>query len=244
MRQRSSLGLAATVVALAVVALAACAGFGAGRGDGSGTATIWVTKDRGTTLVEKGTVPAGETLLRGLRSLGDVNTAYGGRFVESISGISGSRSGQRDWFWFVNGLLGDTSAAEYRLHAGDVAWWDIRDWAKDYGTEVVVGAFPEPFLHGYGGHVRPAAVRYAPGEGAGARRIARFLHASSVASLGTSVATDANVFELVTGKPRFTAALRTPGTGPRGPVVFVYSGAVADLLPGGPRPYLREFSVP
>ena len=129
-------------------------------GDGSGTATIWVTKDRGATLVEKGSVPAGETLLRGLRSLADVDTSYGGRFVESVSGISGSRSGQRDWFWFINGLLGDTSAAEYRLHAGDVAWWDIRDWAKDYDTEVVVGAFPEPFLHGYGGHVRPAVVRY------------------------------------------------------------------------------------
>lgn len=244
MSSRSLLGLAAVLVALAVVALAACAGFGAGGGDGSGTATIWVTKDRGTTLVEKGTVPAGETLLRGLRSLGDVDTTYGGRFVESISGISGSTSSQRDWFWFVNGLLGDTSAAEYRLHAGDVAWWDIRDWAGDYETEAVVGAFPEPFLHGYGGRIHPAVVRYGQGERAGARRIARVLHATSIAPLGTPVAKDANVFELVTGKHRFTAALRTPGTGPKGPVVFTYSGPVADLLPGGPQPYVREFSVP
>ena len=245
MKRRSSLVLGAALVAVAVVGLAACGGFAAGGGgDGSGTATVWVTKDRGRTLVEKGTVPAGETLLRGLRSLGDVDTTYGGRFVESISGVSGSRSGERDWFWFVNGLLGNTSAAEYRLHAGDVAWWDIRDWAKDYDTEVVVGAFPEPFLHGYGGHVRPAAVRYAPGERAGARRIARVVRASSVAPLGTAVPSNANVLELVTGKPRFTAALRRQGTGPQGPVVFVYSGPVANLLPHGSRPYVREFSVP
>lgn len=243
MSSRSSLGLAAPV-ALAVLVLAACAGFGAGAGDRSGTATIWVTKDRGTSLVEQGTVPAGETLLRGLRSLGDVDTTYGGRFVEGISGVSGSTSAQRDWFWYVNGLLGDTSAAEYRLHAGDVAWWDIRDWAKDYDIEVVVGAFPEPFLHGYGGHVRPAAVRFAAGERASARRVARVIHASSVAPLGKPVAKSSNVFELVTGKRRFTAALRTPGTGPKSPVVFTYSGPVAALLPGGPQPYLRKFSAP
>jgi len=236
--------LVVALVGVAVAALAACGGFGAGAGDGSGTATIWVTKDRGTTLVEKGTVPAGETLLRGLRSLGDVDTTYGGRFVESISGISGSKGGERDWFWFVNGLLGDTSAAEYRLHAGDVAWWDIRDWAKDYDTEVVVGAFPEPFLHGYGGRVRPAAVRYGSGERVAASRIARVLHASSVAPLGTPVAKNANVFEFATGQHRFTAALRRPGTGPKGPVVFTYSGPLASLLPGGSQPYLREFSVP
>ena len=244
MRRRSSLALAVAALALAVVALAGFGRFGAGGGDRSGTATIWVTQDRGATLVEKGTVPAGETLLRGLRSLGDVDTTYGGRFVESISGVSGSAGGRRDWFWFVNGLLGGTSAAEYRLQAGDVAWWDLRDWSKDYDTEVVVGAFPEPFLHGYGGRVRPAAVRYARGERAGARRIGRFLHASSVGRLGTSVAKDANVFELVSGKPRFTSALRTPGTAPDGSVVFTYSGPVADLLPGGRRPYLRRFSSP
>ena len=29
---------------------------------------------------------------------------------------------------------------------------------------VVVGAFPEPFLHGYAGKVRPVAIRYAPGQ--------------------------------------------------------------------------------
>ena len=38
---------------------------------------------------------------------------------------------------------------------------------------VVVGAFPEPFLHGYGGPPRPAVVRYEPGLAKGARAIGR-----------------------------------------------------------------------
>lgn len=242
MSARSRIGL--IPLAGVVLALVGCGGFGTHAGNGSGTATIWVTKDRGTTLVQQGTVPAGETLLRGLRSLAKVDTKYGGRFVQSISGISGSASAQRDWFWFVNGLLGNRSAAEYRLHAGDVAWWDERDWSKDYRTEVVVGAFPEPFIHGYDGHVRPAAVRYASSQRAAASTIARVVHAASVAPLGTPVASGANVFELVGGRHRFTAALRTPGTGPTSPVVFTYAGRIRDLLPDGPRPYLRAFSVP
>jgi hypothetical protein len=172
-----------------------------------------------------------------------VETRYGGRFVQSIDGVSGDASAHRDWFWFVNGLLGNESAADYRLHAGDVAWLDYRDWGSDYQTEVVVGAYPEPFLHGYGGHVRPAAVRYAPSLRAAAARIGRLLHARSVAPLGAAVAADANELELLAGKQRFTATLRRPGTGP-GAVVFTYAGPVGDLLPDGPRPYLRRFSLP
>jgi hypothetical protein len=241
MRGRSLVGPALVATLLA---LSGCGGFGAGGGSGSGRATIWVTKDRGTTLVEHGSVPAGQTLMRGLRSLASVETRYGGRFVQSIDGVSGDASAQRDWFWFVNGLLGNESAADYRLRAGDVAWWDYRNWGSDDDTEVVVGAFPEPFLHGYGGHVHPSAVRYAPSLRAAAARIGKLLHARSVAPLGTAVAADANELDLVAGGRRFTASLRAPGTGPGGAVVFTYAGPVGDLLPDGPRPYLRRFSLP
>ena len=99
-----------------------------------------------------------------------MTTRYGGGFVQSIDGVEGSARRHEDWFWFVNGLAGDRSAASYRLRDGDVAWWDYRDWSGDAETlEVVAGAFPEPFLHGYDGEVRPAAVRYAPGLRAGRR---------------------------------------------------------------------------
>ena len=242
---------ARSVVRVAVLALAlvlagsGCAGFLPGKGSGTGGhATVWITKNRGTQLVRAGRVRAGQTLMRALGSLAPVDTRYGGRYVQSIDGVSGSASAQRDWFWFVNGLLGDTSAAEYRLHPGDVAWWDYRAWGKDYGTDVVVGAFPEPFLHGFDGRVRPAAVRYAPSLRSGAERVAELLHARSVRPLGEPVAANANVFRLVTGPRRFVAAFRTPGSGPDGAVVFTYSGPVGELLPGGGRPYLRRFSLP
>ena len=135
---------------LAALALAGCGGVGPSAADG--TARLWVTHDRGSELVLDTTVPAGQTLLRALRSKEDVSTRYGGGFVQSIDGVEGSARHHRDWFWFVNGLAGDRSATAYRLRDGDVAWWDYRDWSHDAATlEVVAGAFPEPFLHGYGG---------------------------------------------------------------------------------------------
>ena len=72
--------------------------------------------------------------------------------MQSVDGVAGSLSAQRDWFYFVNGYEADRSAADYRLHPGDVEWWDYRTLAAaGASVPVVVGAFPEPFLHGYGG---------------------------------------------------------------------------------------------
>ena len=170
-----------------------------------------------------------------------MTTRYGGGFVQSIDGIEGSARHRRDWFWFVNGLAGDRSATAYRLRAGDVAWWDYRNWADDAGTlEVVAGAFPEPFLHGYDGTARPAVVRFAPGLRAGALRIGRALRTTDVAPLAASVPHDANVFELVTGPPHLTAGMRSPGAGPSGAVRFSFAGAVDDLLGGALRADVRE----
>ena len=98
----------------------------------------------------------------GARPGADVDDAYGGRFVQSIDGVEGDVSKQRDWFWFLNGIEADRSAADYRLRPGDVEWWDFRSWRGEMREPVVVGAFPEPFLHGYGGPPRPVAVRYEP----------------------------------------------------------------------------------
>jgi len=225
---------------LLLVALA-LAGCGEEARSGNGTATLWVTRDRGATVLVNQQVPAGQTLLRALRSRADVTTRYGGRFVQSIDGIAGDASRRRDWFWFVNGLTGDTGAAEYRLHDGDVAWWDYRDWSGDAETlEVVAGAFPEPFLHGFGGNVRAAAVRHAPGRAEDARRVARAIGASDVATIGTPVAGGRHVFELgpLTPGALLVARLRKPGSGPGSSVRFSYGGEVGPLLDGA---YTRTF---
>lgn len=239
-------GAAVAVLALAaflafLVGLAGCGGAADRPGGGPGEATLWVTRDRGAEVLLETTVPAGQTLLRALRSRAEVETSYGGRFVRAIEGLEGDGGGGRDWFWFVNGLAGDTSAAEYRLRAGDVAWWDYRAWASDPELAVVVGAFPEPFLHGFAGRTRPAAVRYAPALAQDAERVADAIGAADVAASGVPVGDDANVLELVTGAPAFNAALRSPGAGPHAAVRFTYAGDVEALLSGA---FTRRFAAP
>ena len=118
-------------------------------------------------------VDAGQTLMRALDSKVELETRYGGRFVQAIDGLSGSLEDQRDWFWFVNGYEGDRSASSYRLRDGDVAWLDYRGWQREGEARVVVGAFPEPFLHGYDGKTRPAAVRFEGSRTRAARARAR-----------------------------------------------------------------------
>jgi hypothetical protein len=223
--------------------LAALAHAGCGGAErNAGTATLGGTRDRGAVVMVDAKVAAGQTLIRALRSKANVETRYGGRFVQAIDGVEGSLSKRHDWFWLVNGLSGDRSAAEYRVRAGDVVWWDYRDWRHDADLAVVVGAFPEPFLHGYNGKVRPVAVAYElPSQREDARAIARRLHARSVNRDGGSVPSDWNLFVL--DKPagtRFVARQRSPG-GPSSPIVLTFSGDVGNLLEGR---YQRRFSVP
>jgi hypothetical protein len=150
---------------LALLLAAACLLAGCGEeAAGEGQARLWVTRDRGAEVVMDTTVPAGVSALEALRRKAEVETRYGGRFVQAVNGIEGDLAQQRDWFWFVNGYEGDRSAADYELHDGDVLWWDHRSWAGEMRQPVVVGAFPEPFLHGYDGKRRPAVVRGPPGE--------------------------------------------------------------------------------
>jgi Domain of unknown function (DUF4430) len=206
--------------------LAGCGGATGGNVDTGGTATLWVTRDRGTKVLLVRKVPAGISALRALAAQARVDTRYGGRFVHSINGVAGSLSGQRDWFYFVNGYEADRSAAEYRLRPGDVEWWDYRSWRKQMRAPVVVGAFPEPFLHGYGGKRRRAVVRYgSPGLAPGARALGRLIGAESVAPLRRPAPADANVLQVVEGLiPGFDAQLRRPGGPPGSPVLFVLVG--------------------
>jgi hypothetical protein len=150
---------------LALLLAAACLLAGCGEeAAGEGSAELWITRDRGSEVVLSTTVPAGISALEALRRKTDVETRYGGRFVQAIDGIEGDIAGQHDWFYFVNGYEADISAADYELHDGDVLWWDHRSWEGEMRQPAVVGAFPEPFLHGWDGKKRPAVVRGPPGE--------------------------------------------------------------------------------
>ena len=77
-----------------------------------------------------------------------VTTRYGGRYLQSIDGLSGSLGTQRDWFYCVNGVEGDRSAADVtaprrrRRSGGTTA----TGRARRCSIPVVVGAYPQPFL--------------------------------------------------------------------------------------------------
>jgi hypothetical protein len=196
---------------------------------GSGSASLWVTRNRGETVVLVKTVPAGLTAMQALDRELDIDTAYGGRYVQSIEGVEGDASKQRDWFWFLNGIESDVSAADYRLRPGDVEWWDFRSWRDEMREPVVVGAFPEPFLHGYGEPPRRTAVRYEPGLENGARAIGRLLNASSVAPISDPAPKGANVFYTVRGEERFVASLRDDDSSAGSPVQFTFAGDAVGL---------------
>lgn len=155
--RRALAGLACTA------AVALSAGCGLGEGDASpGGATLRVTRDFGR--VELGgahtdSLHKGETVMRLLRSRFDVMTRFGGGFVQSIDGQAGEgSSGQRDWFFFVNGVESEVGAAEYDVSAGDRIQWDLRRWQAAMRVPAIVGAFPEPFLNGIEGQRRPVRV--------------------------------------------------------------------------------------
>jgi hypothetical protein len=137
----------------------------AGCGGDGGSATLWVTRDRGQHVLLVAHVPAGLTAMQALERKADVKTAYGGRFVDAIDGVATAR--QRDWFYFVNGVLPSRSAVEVRLREGDNLWWDYRAWRRPNEVQAVVGAFPQPFLRG------PAVV---VGRGPLAAKLARLVH--------------------------------------------------------------------
>jgi Domain of unknown function (DUF4430) len=151
----------AALVCAAAAALAA--GCGLGEGDErSGAATLRVTRDFGRVQLGSAnteTLTQGGTVMRFLRSKFDVDTRFGGGFVQSIDGLAGEGAdGRRDWFFFVNGIEGDVGAAEYELSPGDRVQWDLRPWAAAMRVPAIVGAFPEPFLSGSKGERRPVRV--------------------------------------------------------------------------------------
>ena len=63
----------------------------------------------------------GETVMRLLQRNFEVETRYGGGFVQAIEGVGGGREGGRpvDWFYYVNGIEADKGAAERKRRAGD-----------------------------------------------------------------------------------------------------------------------------
>jgi len=183
MRRLPSGFLAASAIASVAIALVGC-GLGAGRG--TSDVTVTVTRDFGARSVGQLTeprVPGSETVMRVLERHFNVGLRYGGGFVESIDGVSGSAA-RRDWFYYVNGIEAPKGAAGTTVHRGDRIWWDLHDWAATNSVPAVVGSFPEPFLHGTGGKRFPTVLQCASDVGAACKHVS-----GELSALGVPVAT-------------------------------------------------------
>ena len=157
MTRRAPLVLA--LLALAAV-LTAC---GAGAGGASPGVRLTVTDDFGReTLVEQSPADTAstDTVMRVLQRYAEVDTRYGGGFVQAIDKLSAGREDGRqlDWFFYVNGILADEGAAATKIHAGDRVWWDRHDWTDAMHVPAVVGSFPEPFVNGLDGKRIPTRI--------------------------------------------------------------------------------------
>jgi Domain of unknown function (DUF4430) len=150
---------AALLAALAVVA----AGCGVGAGSPPGGVTLTVTDGFGSrTLVDTDQPEADgeETIMRLLQRNADVKTRYGGGFVQSIEGLGGGQEDGRpvDWFYYVNGIEAPRGSADTEVEDGDHVWWDRHDWGTAMRVPAVIGAYPEPFVHGVDGERLPVRL--------------------------------------------------------------------------------------
>jgi hypothetical protein len=150
MGARHALGLVLTAGAVA-----ACGSSLAKAPSGSRAATVTVTRGFGGQTLSAARAAPGQSALMALRRVSHVSTSYGGRFVEAIDGLAGNQSQGMAWLYFVNGIQANIGSADYILHPGDREWWDYRYWSDLIQVPVAIGAWPEPFVHGYGGD-RPA----------------------------------------------------------------------------------------
>jgi hypothetical protein len=148
---------------LACVLAAVAAGCGFGEGGSTGEVTLTVTRDFGAAPLHEGveeTASEGDTVMRLLQSRYDVETRYGGGFVQEIDGIGGGRENGRpvDWFYYVNGIEAPVGAAERRVAGGERVWWDHHAWQAAQRIPAVVGSFPEPFATGLEGKRFPVRL--------------------------------------------------------------------------------------
>jgi uncharacterized protein DUF4430 len=224
------------VAALAVVL--ACAGCGLGPGPGTGAVSLNVTRSFGDTPVRalsSKRVPGSETVMRMLQRSLPVRTRYGGGFVQSIDGFTGS-SGSVDWFYYVNGVQAKQGAASTAVHKGDRIWWDLHDWHATDSVPAVVGSYPEPFVHGVGGKRFPTTLECGSGVAVACKRVSAALSAVHVPVASQLIGTGSgpDTLGVVVGtwsevRPELAGQLIAHGPGASG-VYARFAGAAGDEL--------------
>ena len=161
--------------------------------------TLSITTDYGSELVYESSnaYEEGWTVYDLLLAHVEIETAYGGSFIDAINGIESSMNGadgrRADWFYYVNGICADVGVLDYNLKPGDRVWWDYHGWQGGHSSNsAVTDGFPYVFANGYGKDSRGVYVLYAHGYKEQADELASVFNAldaeNTVAALDESVA--------------------------------------------------------
>jgi len=236
----------ACLLAVLATAAASVVGCGLGPGDEQGGkgASLRVTRDFGRETLSQATtakVREDQTVMRFLSANNDVKTRFGGGFVQAIDGLVGGGASQtRDWFFYVNGIEADRGAADYELSPGDVVQWDHRDWRETMDVRAIVGAFPEPFLHGLDGKRFPVRVECEDTESDACRGVKEILVEAGVPATGATLGApgNQNVIRVVVATWNSARGLNTARVIEAGPRK---SGVFARFAEEGERLELLDF---
>jgi len=223
---------------MAIALAVAIAGCGFGPGPGTSAVSVTVTRGFGSHPIGALTeahVPGSETVMQMLEHHFDVQTRYGGGFVESIDGRSGNSS-ETDWFYYVNGVQAPQGAATTAVNRGDHIWWDLHDWRATDSIPAVVGSFPEPFVNGVQGRRYPTTLECASNVSAACKQVTAVLTAIHVPVASQLIGTGSgpDTLGIVVGTwsevaPEVAAELIAHGPGASG-VYARFAGHAGDTL--------------
>lgn len=161
----------------------------------------------------------------------------------NLRAVLGRRAGGGSgWFLYVNGIAVLTAPAHTVLHPGDRVWLDLHPTAAGQ-VRAVVGAFPDPFVHGVAGKRLPATLECAPDTQRACDIVSRALSAIGIPSArqvpGTGSGTD--TLGVVVGtvadlRAEVVSALIAQGPGASGVFAVPASGERLTLLDGAGHP--------
>lgn len=226
----------ATLAAAGAVALglSAC-GVGAGAEKQGGGVNQVVTRDFGEQRLDQAALPTvreSDTVMRLLQGGNKVKTRFGGAYVQSIDGLA--ERGEKSWLYFVNGIAGDKGADDFDLNPGDVVQWDYHSTKVRQNIPAIVGAFPEPFVHGIDARRFPVRVECEDARSAPCDRVKETLRGAGAPATGSALGTQGtqNVARVVVATwdvARNLPSVRALEQGPRRSAVFARYAASGDL---------------
>jgi len=115
---------------------------------------ILVTRNYGREILAEKTVAifGGDTVMDIMQDNFNVETAYGGGFVNVIDGLKSGYTGngssqnkgtKNDWFYYVNGVMAEMGADQYMCEDANTVSWDYHHWGGDMYVKTRISDWPD-----------------------------------------------------------------------------------------------------